>query len=140
MLKEHTKKRRIIWQDKTTLEQRLYNLSPFVSLFVCLPLSHFDFEGPYTLSLNQYMSLNFFLVNQLENCVVVVLCCCCCCCCVVSLGCLALSYLGDFLSCVVMCNGCLVMSSFLLPTLLAYYFLFSFEMDCPTTCESYFHV
>ncbi len=47
-----------------------------------------------------------------------------------SLRCLALSYLGD-LSCVVMCNGCLVMSSFLLPTLLAYYFLFSFEMDCP---------
>jgi hypothetical protein len=33
------------------------------SLFAS-PLSHFDFEGPYTLSLNQYMSLNCFLVNQ----------------------------------------------------------------------------
>ena len=39
-----------------------------------------------------------------------------------------MTYLGD-LSCVIMCNGCLVMSSILLPTLLAYYFLFSFEID-----------
>ncbi len=57
-------------QDNTDGYTNCHKLSHFVSLLVCLPLSHFDFEGSYTLSLNQYMSLNCFLINQWEDCVV----------------------------------------------------------------------